>query len=202
MKNKAYLRASMTKDFDKNKNYLEIMKRLEEKKNFKWQYVLGTLMVAIVIFGIMVPGVRSFQKKESPIIIDNIVVNEISDDFWQEGLINKKGLPNILEEYRFIDKICEENGYAWQDFKEAGNSKIKYQLAYQKDDISLKIYLLQADYELTDYQESYVNSQKVYLLEDTDNSYIYLTIEGVKVVIDTAKTEAEAGMKLARKFLE
>lgn len=192
----------MVKDFDKTKNYLEITKRFEKKRSVKFQYVLRTLMAVIVILGIMVSGVRSFQKKESPIIIDNIVVNEISDDFWQEGTISKKGLPNILEEYLFIDKICEGNGYIWRDFREVGNVKIKYLLAYQKDALTLKIYFLQDDYELINYQESYVNSKKVYLLEDTINSYICLTIEGIKVVISTPKTQTDAGMKLAQKILK
>lgn len=192
----------MVKDFDKTKNYLEITKRFEKKRSVKFQYVLRTLMVAVAILGIMVSGVRSFQKKESPIIIDNIVVNEISDDFWQEGTISKKGLPNILEEYLFIDKICEGNGYIWRDFREVGNVKIKYLLAYQKDDITLKIYFLQDDYELINYQESYVNSKKVYLLEDTINSYICLTIEGIKVVISIPKTQTDAGMELAKKILK
>lgn len=192
----------MVKDFDKTKNYLEITKRFEKKRSVKFQYVLRTLMVAVAILGIMVSGVRSFQKKESSIIIDNIVVNEISDDFWQEGTISKKGLPNILEEYLFIDKICEGNGYIWRDFREVGNVKIKYLLAYQKDDITLKIYFLQDDYELINYQESYVNSKKVYLLEDTINSYICLTIEGIKVVISIPKTQTDAGMELAKKILK
>ena len=192
----------MVKDFDKTKNYLEITKHFEKKRSVKFQYVLRTLMVAVAILGIMVSGVRSFQKKESPIIIDNIVVNEISDDFWQEGTISKKGLPNILEEYLFIDKICEGNGYIWRDFREVGNVKIKYLLAYQKDDITLKIYFLQDDYELINYQESYVNSKKVYLLEDTINSYICLTIEGIKVVISIPKTQTDAGMELAQKILK
>lgn len=192
----------MVKDFDKTKNYLEITKRFEKKRSVKFQYVLRTLMVAVAILGIMVSGVRSFQKKESPIIIDNIVVNEISDDFWQEGTISKKGLPNILEEYLFIDKICEGNGYIWRDFREVGNVKIKYLLAYQKDALTLKIYFLQDDYELINYQESYVNSQEVYLLEDTINSYICLTIEGIKVVISIPKTQTDAGMELAQKILK
>lgn len=200
--NKASLRASMVKDFDKTKNYLEITKYFEKKKNFKFRYVLWPLMVVIVILGIMASEARNFQRKESPIIIDNIVVNEISDDFWQEGPINKKGLSNILEEYLFIAKICEENGYIWRDFKEVGNVKIKYLLAYQKDDITLKIYFLQDDYELINYPESYINSQKVYLLEDTINSYICLTVEGIKVVISTPKMQTDAGMKLAKKVLK
>lgn len=197
MQSKDSLREIISSNFSKRKNYLEIEKRFDTKKNFKYEYFL---LLLVILLG----GVWEFKRVMSPKNgdnIDEIIINQVNDDFLRvDDDSIKKGTNEVLPMFNFIDKRCLENGYTLKDFKKVNTKNIKYQLDYLKDKFKMTIYILQDDYSLKDYQSSIVASRDVYILEDDGYIYFYFEQDNIKILLKMVKEEKEEGINIIKSF--
>lgn len=197
MRSKDSLREIISSNFSKRKNYLEIEKRFDAKKNFKYEYFL--LLLVILLGGVWeFKRVMSFKNSDN---IDEIIINQVDDDFLRvDDDSIKKGTNEVLPMFNFIDKRCLENGYTLKDFKKVNTKNIKYQLDYLKDKFKMTIYILQDDYSLKDYQSSIVASRDVYILEDDRYIYFYFEQDNIKILLKMVKEEKEEGINIIKSF--
>ncbi len=197
MRSKDSLREIISSNFSKRKNYLEIEKRFDTKKNFKYEYFL---LLLVILLG----GVWEFKRVMSPKNgdnIDEIIINQVDDDFLRvDDDSIKKGTNEVLPMFNFIDKKCLENGYTLKDFKKVNTKNIKYQLDYLKDKFKMTIYILKDDYSLKDYQSSIVASRDVYILEDDRYIYFYFEQDNIKILLKMVKEEKEEGINILKSF--
>lgn len=197
MQSKDSLREIISSNFSKRKNYLEIEKRFDTKKNFKYEYFL---LLLVILLG----GVWEFKRVMSPKNgdnIDEIIINQVNDDFLRvDDDSIKKGTNEVLPMFNFIDKRCLENGYTLKDFKKVNTKNIKYQLDYLKDKFKMTIYILKDDYSLKDYQSSIVASRDVYILEDDRYIYFYFEQDNIKILLKMVKEEKEEGINILKSF--
>ena len=197
MRSKDSLREIISSNFSKRKNYLEIEKRFDTKKNFKYKYFL--LLLVILLGGVWeFKRVMSFKNSDN---IDEIIINQVDDDFLRvDDDSIKKGTNEVLPMFNFIDKRCLENDYTLKDFKGVNTKNIKYQLDYLKDKFKMTIYILQDDYSLKDYQSSIVASRDVYILEDDRYIYFYFEQDNIKILLKMVKEEKEEGINIIKSF--
>lgn len=197
MRSKDSLREIISSNFSKRKNYLEIEKRFDTKKNFKYKYFL--LLLVILLGGVWeFKRVMSFKNGDN---IDEIIINQVDDDFLRvDDDSIKKGTNEVLPMFNFIDKRCLENGYTLKDFKKVNTKNIKYQLDYLKDKVKMTIYILKDDYRLKDYQSSIVASRDVYILEDDGYIYFYFEQDNIKILLKMVKEEKEEGINIIKSF--
>ena len=198
MRSKDSLREVISSNFSKRKNYLEMEKKLDTRKNFKYEYFL--LLLVILLGGVWkFKGVISFKNSDN---INEIIINQVDDDFLRvdDDDSIKKGTNEVLPMFNFIDERCLENGYTLKDFKEVNTKEIKYQLDYLKDKFKMTIYILKDDYSLKDYQSSIVASRDVYILEDETSIYIYFEQDNIKLLLKMIKEEKEEGINLIKSF--
>lgn len=197
MRSRDSLREIISSNFSKRKNYLEIEKRFDTKKNFKYKYFL--LLLVILLGGVWeFKRVMSFKNGDN---IDEIIINQVDDDFLRvDDDSIKKGTNEVLPMFNFIDKRCLENGYTLKDFKKVNTKNIKYQLDYLKDKVKMTIYILKDDYRLKDYQSSIVASRDVYILEDDGYIYFYFEQDNIKVLLKMVKEEKEEGINIIKSF--
>lgn len=197
MRSKDSLREIISSNFSKRKNYLEIEKRFDTKKNFKYEYFL---LLLVILLG----GVWEFKRvmsSKNGDNIDEIIINQVDDDFLRvDDDSIKKGTNEILPMFNFIDKRCLENGYTLKDFKKVNTKNIKYQLDYLKDKVKMTIYILKDDYSLKDYQSSIVASRDVYILEDDRYIYFYFEQGNIKILLKMVKEEKEEGINIIKSF--
>lgn len=197
MRSKDSLREIISSNFSKRKNYLEIEKRFDAKKNFKYEYFL---LLLVILLG----GVWEFKRVMSPKNgdnIDEIIINQVDDDFLRvDDDSIKKGTNEVLPMFNFIDKRCLENGYTLKDFKKVNTKNIEYQLDYLKDKVKMTIYILKDDYSLKDYQSSIVASRDVYILEDDRYIYFYFEQDNIKILLKMVKEEKEEGINIIKSF--
>ena len=197
MRSKDSLREIISSNFSKRKNYLEIVKRFDTKKNFKYGYFL---LLLVILLG----GAWEFKRVMSPKNSDNIdeiIINQVDDDFLRvDDDSIKKGTNEVLPMFNFIDKRCLENGYTLKDFKKVNTKNIKYQLDYLKDKFKMTIYILKDDYSLKDYQSSIVASRDVYILEDDRYIYFYFEQDNIKILLKMVKEEKEEGINIIKSF--
>lgn len=197
MRSKDSLREIISSNFSKRKNYLEIEKRFDTKKNFKYEYFL---LLLVILLG----GVWEFKRvmsSKNSVNIDEIIINQVDDDFLRvDDDSIKKGINEVLPMFNFIDKRCLENGYTLKDFKKVNTKNIKYQLDYLKDKFKMTIYILQDDYSLKDYQSSIVASRDVYILEDDRYIYFYFEQDNIKILLKMVKEEKEEGINIIKSF--
>lgn len=197
MRSKDSLREIISSNFSKRKNYLEIEKRFDTKKNFKYEYFL---LLLVILLG----GALEFKRVMSPKNgdnIDEIIINQVDDDFLRvDDDSIRKGTNEVLPMFNFIDKRCLENGYTLKDFKKVNTKNIKYQLDYLKDKFKMTIYILQDDYSLKDYQSSIVASRDVYILEDDGYIYFYFEQDNIKTLLKMVKEEKEEGINIIKSF--
>lgn len=197
MRSKDSLREIISSNFSKRKNYLEIEKRFDTKKNFKYKYFL---LLLVILLG----GVWEFKRVMSPKNSDNIdeiIINQVDDDFLRvDDDSIKKGTNEVLPMFNFIDKRCLENGYTLKDFKKVNTKNIKYQLDYLKDKFKMTIYILKDDYSLKDYQSSIIASRDVYILEDDGYIYFYFEQDNIKILLKMVKEEKEEGINIIKSF--
>lgn len=197
MRSKDSLREIISSNFSKRKNYLEIEKRFDTKKNFKYEYFL---LLLVILLG----GVLEFKRVMSPKNSDNIdeiIINQVDDDFLRvDDDSIKKGTNEVLPMFNFIDKRCLENGYTLKDFKKVNTKNIEYQLDYLKDKVKMTIYILKDDYSLKDYQSSIVASRDVYILEDDRYIYFYFEQDNIKILLKMVKEEKEEGINIIKSF--
>ena len=197
MRSKDSLREIISSNFSKRKNYLEIEKRFDTKKNFKYEYFL---LLLVILLG----GVWEFKRvmsSKNGDNIDEIIINQVDDDFLRvDDDSIKKGTNEILPMFNFIDKRCLENGYTLKDFKKVNTKNIKYQLDYLKDKVKMTIYILKDDYSLKDYQSSIVASRDVYILEDDRYIYFYFEQGNIKILLKMVKEEYEEGINIIKSF--
>lgn len=197
MQSKDSLREIISSSFSKRKNYLEIEKRFDTKKNFKYKYFL---LLLVILLG----GVWEFKRVMSPKNgdnIDEIIINQVNDDFLRvDDDSIKKGTNEVLPMFNFIDKRCLENGYTLKDFKKVNTKNIKYQLDYLKDKFKMTIYILKDDYSFKDYQSSIVASRDVYILEDDGYIYFYFEQDNIKILLKMVKEEKEEGINIIKSF--
>lgn len=197
MRSKDSLREIISSNFSKRKNYLEIEKRFDTKKNFKYEYFL---LLLVILLGGVWEFKRVMSSKNSD-NIDKIIINQVDDDFLRvDDDSIKKGTNEVLPMFNFIDEKCLENGYTLKDFKEVNTKKIKYQLDYLKDKFKMTIYILKDNYSLKDYQSSIVASRDVYVLEDDGYIYIYFEQNNIKLLLKMIKEEKEEGINLIKSF--
>lgn len=197
MRSRDSLREIISSNFSKRKNYLEIEKRFDTKKNFKYKYFL--LLLVILLGGVWeFKRVMSFKNGDN---IDEIIINQVDDDFLRvDDDSIKKGTNEVLPMFNFIDKRCLENGYTLKDFKKVNTKNIKYQLDYLKDKVKMTIYILKDDYRLKDYQSSIVASRDVYILEDDRHIYFYFEQDNIKILLKMVKEEKEEGINIIKSF--
>ncbi len=197
MQSKDSLREIISSNFSKRKNYLEIEKRFDTKKNFKYEYFL---LLLVILLG----GAWEFKRVMSPKNgdnIDEIIINQVNDDFLRvDDDSIKKGTNEVLPMFNFIDKRCLENGYTLKDFKKVNTKNIEYQLDYLKDKVKMTIYILKDDYSLKDYQSSIVASRDVYILEDDRYIYFYFEQDNIKILLKMVKEEKEEGINIIKSF--
>ena len=197
MRSKDSLREIISSNFSKRKNYLEIEKRFDTKKDFKYEYFL---LLLVILLG----GAWEFKRVMSPKNSDNIdeiIINQVDDDFLRvDDNSIKKGTNEVLPMFNFIDKRCLENGYTLKDFKKVNTKNIKYQLDYLKDKFQMTIYILKDDYSLKDYQSSIVASRDVYILEDDGYIYFYFEQDNIKILLKMVKEEKEEGINIIKSF--
>ncbi len=197
MRSRDSLREIISSNFSKRKNYLEIEKRFDTKKNFKYEYFL---LLLVILLG----GVWEFKRVMSPKNgdnIDEIIINQVDDDFLRvDDDSIKKGTNEVLPMFNFIDKKCLENGYTLKDFKKVNTKNIKYQLDYLKDKFKMTIYILKDDYSLKDYQSSIVASRDVYILEDDRYIFFYFEQDNIKILLKMVKEEKEEGINIIKSF--
>lgn len=197
MLSKDSLREIISSNFSKRKNYLEIEKRFDTKKNFKYEYFL---LLLVILLGGAWEFKRVMSSKNSD-NIDEIIINQVNDDFLRvDDDSIKKGTNEVLPMFNFIDKRCLENGYTLKDFKKVNTKNIKYQLDYLKDKFKMTIYILQDDYSLKDYQSSIVASRDVYILEDDGYIYFYFEQDNIKILLKMVKKEKEEGINIIKSF--
>ena len=197
MRSKDSLREVISSNFSKRKNYLEMEKKLDIRKNFKYEYFL--LLLVILLGGVWkFKRVMSFKNSDN---INEIIINQVDDDFLRvDDDSIKKGTNEILPMFNFIDKRCLENGYTLKDFKKVNTKNIKYQLDYLKDKVKMTIYILKDDYSLKDYQSSIVASRDVYILEDDRYIYFYFEQDNIKILLKMVKEEKEEGINIIKSF--
>lgn len=197
MRSKDSLREVISSNFSKRKNYLEMEKKLDTRKNFKYEYFL--LLLVILLGGVWkFKRVINFKNSDN---INEIIINQVDDDFLRvDDDSIKKGTNEVLPMFNFIDEKCLENGYTLKNFKEVNTKKIKYQLDYLKDKFKMTIYILKDDYSLKDYQSSIVASRDVYILEDDGYIYIYFEQNNIKLLLKMIKEEKEEGINLIKSF--
>ena len=197
MRSKDSLREIISSNFSKRKNYLEIEKRFDTKKNFKYEYFL---LLLVILLG----GVWEFKRvmsSKNGDNIDEIIINQVDDDFLRvDDDSIKKGTNEVLPMFNFIDKRCLENGYTLKDFKKVNTKNIKYQLDYLKDKFKMTIYILKDDYSVKDYQSSIVASRDVYILEDDGYIYFYFEQDNIKILLKMVKEEKEEGINIIKSF--
>lgn len=197
MRSKDSLREIISSNFSKRKNYLEIEKRFDAKKNFKYEYFL---LLLVILLGGVWEFKRVMTSKNSD-NIDEIIINQVNDDFLRvDDDSIKKGTNEVLPMFNFIDKRCLENGYTLKDFKKVNTKNIKYQLDYLKDKVKMTIYILKDDYSLKDYQSSIVASRDVYILEDDGYIYFYFEQDNIKILLKMVKEEKEEGINIIKSF--
>lgn len=197
MQSKDSLREIISSNFSKRKNYLEIEKRFDTKKNFKYKYFL--LLLVILLGGVLEFKRVTISKNSDN--IDEIIINQVDDDFLRvDDDSIKKGTNEVLPMFNFIDKRCLENGYTLKDFKKVNTKNIKYQLDYLKDKFQMTIYILKDDYSLKDYQSSIVASRDVYILEDDGYIYFYFEQDNIKILLKMVKEEKEEGINIIKSF--
>ena len=197
MQSKDSLREIISSNFSKRKNYLEIEKRFDTKKNFKYEYFL--LLLVILLGGVLEFKRVTISKNSDN--IDEIIINQVDDDFLRvDDDSIKKGTNEVLPMFNFIDKRCLENGYTLKDFKKVNTKNIKYQLDYLKDKFQMTIYILKDDYSLKDYQSSIVASRDVYILEDDRYIYFYFEQDNIKILLKMVKEEKEEGINIIKSF--
>lgn len=197
MRSKDSLREIISSNFSKRKNYLEIEKRFDTKKNFKYEYFL---LLLVILLGGVWKFKRVMSSKNSD-NIDKIIINQVDDDFLRvDDDSIKKGTNEVLPMFNFIDKRCLENGYTLKDFKKVNTKNIKYQLDYLKDKFKMTIYILKDDYSLKDYQSSIVASRDVYILEDDGYIYFYFEQDNIKILLKMIKEEKEEGINILKSF--
>lgn len=197
MRSKDSLREIISSNFSKRKNYLEIEKRFDTKKNFKYEYFL---LLLVILLGGVWEFKRVMSSKNSD-NIDEIIINQVDDDFLRvDDDSIKKGTNEVLPMFNFIDKRCLENGYTLKDFKKVNTKNIKYQLDYLKDKFKMTIYILKDDYSLKDYQSSIVASRDVYILEDDGYIYFYFEQDNIKILLKMVKKEKEEGINIIKSF--
>lgn len=197
MQSKDSLREIISSNFSKRKNYLEIEKRFDTKKNFKYEYFL---LLLVILLGGAWEFKRVMSSKNSD-NIDEIIINQVDDDFLRvDDDSIKKGTNEVLPMFNFIDKRCLENGYTLKDFKKVNTKNIKYQLDYLKDKFKMTIYILKDDYSLKDYQSSIVASRDVYILEDDGYIYFYFEQDNIKILLKMVKGEKEEGINIIKSF--
>ncbi len=197
MRSKDSLREIISSNFSKRKNYLEIEKRFDTKKNFKYEYFL---LLLVILLGGVWEFKRVMSSKNSD-NIDEIIINQVDDDFLRvDDDSIKKGTNEVLPMFNFIDKRCLENGYTLKDFKKVNTKNIKYQLDYLKDKFKMTIYILKDDYSLKDYQSSIVASRDVYILEDDRYIYFYFEQDNIKILLKMVKEEKEEGINIIKSF--
>lgn len=197
MQSKDSLREIISSNFSKRKNYLEIEKRFDTKKNFKYEYFL--LLLVILLGGVLEFKRVTISKNSDN--IDEIIINQVDDDFLRvDDDSIKKGTNEVLPMFNFIDKRCLENGYTLKDFKKVNTKNIKYQLDYLKDKFQMTIYILKDDYSLKDYQSSIVASRDVYILEDDGYIYFYFEQDNIKILLKMVKEEKEEGINIIKSF--
>ncbi len=197
MRSKDSLREVISSNFSKRKNYLEMEKKLDIRKNFKYEYFL--LLLVILLGGVWkFKRVMSFKNSDN---INEIIINQVDDDFLRvDDDSIKKGTNEVLPMFNFIDKRCLENGYTLKDFKKVNTKNIKYQLDYLKDKVKMTIYILKDDYSLKDYQSSIVASRDVYILEDDRYIYFYFEQDNIKILLKMVKEEKEEGINIIKSF--
>lgn len=197
MRSKDSLRKIISSNFSKRKNYLEIEKRFDTKKNFKYKYFL---LLLVILLGGALEFKRVMSSKNGD-NIDEIIINQVNDDFLRvDDDSIKKGTNEVLPMFNFIDKRCLENGYTLKDFKKVNTKNIKYQLDYLKDKVKMTIYILKDDYSLKDYQSSIVASRDVYILEDDGYIYFYFEQDNIKILLKMVKEEKEEGINILKSF--
>lgn len=197
MQSKDSLREIISSNFSKRKNYLEIEKRFDTRKNFKYEYFL--LLLVILLGGVLEFKRVTISKNSDN--IDEIIINQVNDDFLRvDDDSIKKGTNEVLPMFNFIDKRCLENGYTLKDFKKVNTKNIKYQLDYLKDKVKMTIYILKDDYSLKDYQSSIVASRDVYILEDDEYIYFYFEQDNIKILLKMVKEEKEEGINIIKSF--
>lgn len=197
MQSKDSLREIISSNFSKRKNYLEIEKRFDTRKNFKYEYFL---LLLVILLGGVWEFKRVMSSKNSD-NIDEIIINQVDDDFLRvDDDSIKKGTNEVLPMFNFIDKRCLENGYTLKDFKKVNTKNIKYQLDYLKDKFKMTIYILKDDYSLKDYQSSIVASRDVYILEDDGYIYFYFEQDNIKILLKMVKEEKEEGINIIKSF--
>lgn len=197
MRSKDSLRKIISSNFSKRKNYLEIEKRFDTKKNFKYKYFL---LLLVILLGGVWEFKRVMSSKNSD-NIDEIIINQVNDDFLRvDDDSIKKGTNEVLPMFNFIDKRCLENGYTLKDFIKVNTKNIKYQLDYLKDKVQMTIYILKDDYSLKDYQSSIVASRDVYILEDDRYIYFYFEQDNIKILLKMVKEEKEEGINIIKSF--
>lgn len=197
MQSKDSLREIISSNFSKRKNYLEIEKRFDTRKNFKYEYFL---LLLVILLGGVWEFKRVMSSKNSD-NIDEIIINQVDDDFLRvDDDSIKKGTNEVLPMFNFIDKRCLENGYTLKDFKKVNTKNIKYQLDYLKDKFKMTIYILKDDYSLKDYQSSIVASRDVYILEDDGYIYFYFEQDNIKILLKMIKEEKEEGINIIKSF--
>lgn len=197
MRSKDSLREIISSNFSKRKNYLEIEKRFDTKKNFKYEYFL---LLLVILLGGALEFKRVMSSKNGD-NIDEIIINQVNDDFLRvDDDSIKKGTNEVLPMFNFIDKRCLENGYTLIDFKKVNTKNIKYQLDYLKDKVKMTIYILKDDYSLKDYQSSIVASRDVYILEDDRYIYFYFEQDNIKILLKMVKEEKEEGINIIKSF--
>ena len=197
MRSKDSLREVISSNFSKRKNYLEMEKKLDIRKNFKYEYFL--LLLVILLGGVWkFKRVMSFKNSDN---INEIIINQVDDDFLRvDDDSIKKGTNEVLPMFNFIDKRCLENGYTLKDFKKVNTKNIKYQLDYLKDKVKMTIYILKDDYSLKDYQSSIVAGRDIYILESDEYIYIYFEQDNIKMLLKMKKEEKEEGLNLIKSF--
>ena len=200
MKNKDNLKKAMSHDFARDKNYLKIEDRLRIKGFYKLRYALYGLGILLIWGGLIYNFQRELQLKNIVNPVEEIIINTVDNSFLDTIKAGKKGLPFSLENYQFIDDVCLQKGYVYRGFKEITNSEIKYLLEYQKDTIILKIYILQDDYKINNYQESKIGSKEVYLLQDKENIYANFKSNDVNLMIETIKEQEKEVLEFVRAF--
>ena len=197
MQSKDSLREIISSNFSKRKNYLEIEKRFDTKKNFKYEYFL---LLLVILLGGVWEFKRVMSSKNSD-NIDEIIINQVDDDFLRvDDDSIKKGTNEVLPMFNFIDKRCLENGYTLKDFKKVNTKNIKYQLDYLKDKFKMTIYILKDDYSLKDYQSSIIASRDVYILEDDRHIYFYFEQDNIKILLKMVKEEKEEVINIIKSF--
>lgn len=201
MRSKDSLRKVISSNFSKRKNYLEIEKKLDTRKNFNFKYEYFLLLLVILLGGVTLEFRRVMSSKKNDNIEEVIIINQVNDGFLNvDNEDIKKGTNQVLPMYNFIDDACQENNYTLKDFKEVNTKEAKYQLDYLKDEIQMTIYILKDDYSLKDYQSSIVASRDIYILESDEYIYIYFEQDNIKVLLKMLKEEKEEGLNLIKSF--